>query len=464
MKNQAIKKKSEKDFPKALVVYIPETLDLDKLVSETPPTEKIPAFNTDCIAYILHLITYLAARKKDFDYDANNGFVPINKQKLQSKIYHYKKYINYLLICGILEEHKQYITGQKSSGLKFTPAYRNCKIKRYGIKRKTLIKAILTSNNENKVSSNEKHPYLAKWWKTDLLSIDYASALKYLDDRLNIHLTHVYGKMEQHPFEKYNSAFMTIDKLHRREYLMKVDTTAGRFHTLLTQLDKELRQYITFNGKKMVSIDLVNSQPLLATALLDVDILINTPIILETIKRFNPRYHNSTTILVDSVGRRQKESDILEYIKITSEGRYYEYFAEILSKNGLIPANEGSRKFAKIATFAAFYATNRSIHVMEAMQHFKHVFPNVYRIFYKIKEGGKQTHKALSITMQAFEADLFLNKICGRLNETNPEIPMFTIHDSVITTVEYQPIVEFIVKDELFKAIGVTPELNIEYW
>ena len=41
---------------------------------------------------------------------------------------------------------------------------------------------------------------------------------------------------------------------------------------------------------------------------------------------------------------------------------------------------------------------------------------------------------------------------------------MFTIHDSVVTTLEYQDVVVRVVNDVIFEAIGVSPKVHIESW
>ena len=57
--------------------------------------------------------------------------------------------------------------------------------------------------------------------------------------------------------------------------------------------------------------------------------------------------------------KRQNKPDVLNYIRIVSEGQYYEEFGKILKNRGLIPDDvEDVRKFAKIATYASFFSSN----------------------------------------------------------------------------------------------------------
>jgi len=485
------------DYPKFLTVLLPEKLDLEKLIRENPP-ENIPAFHVDNIKYILNLISYLPSTKKDYSYE-NFGYVPINKQKLQrSGIYHYRKYIDYLVDCGVIYEGEYYIVGEMSKGISFSYEYSYCKLKKDKIIKKTLIKAIIKNSiKRNNAITEEQLPYLAKWWNSQDLDIDYDAAIQFLNNRFDNSKKELMQKFNfnseeelfslleaetlkkrrekklKNPYEQYNSALHVVERLYRKEYLMKIDTTAGRLHTLLTQLPKGLRQFMTFQGQKLVNTDLVNSQPLLAVSLLNKDLLQDHPIILNIIIKYNLKYQTKShpTMLVDFISKVQHYPSVVKYVEIVSKGVYYEEFGEILRAHGLIPPDvKDVRKFSKEATYSSFFAPNFDIWFIEAMQHFKKVFPSVYKIFSKVKFREKGTkkkekvHRALSVCLQAFEADLFLNRICKRISEVNPEIPIFTIHDSVVTTLEHQKVVEEIVKDEIFKAIRIVPKLNIEQW
>ena len=483
-------------LPKKFTVYHPENLDLDKLLVKNPPlniTLRNKEFIKDNIAYILHLITYLPSVKKDYDYEENDGFVPVNSTKLQkSGIHDYKEYFEYLESCNIILKDDSYSSGNYSKSIKFTDKYSFSKIKTYQIKKKTLIKAILKNSEETNSLTQEKYPYLTKWWLSDKLYFDYPVAKAYLELKWKrdkeaffkkYKMTEIeYYKIQQkkkkrdrlkedvkYPTFQYNSALMLIDRLHRKQYILKIDATAGRFHTIFTQLPKWLKPFIKYDKKQLVGLDLTNSQPLLATTLLDKEVFNSNPILIDTIRKYNPHHH--TTILVNLIEKIQNELDVLEYKKIVSEGQYYEKFGIILQENGLIPEDiKETRGFAKTATFSSFFAPNFDYRYIEAMQHFKKTFPNVYSIFSEIKYAVKGTkkkdkvHSALSVALQALEAELFLDKICKRINETNPNIPIFTIHDSVVTTVGYEDIVQQIIEEETYNTIRIKPKINIEKW
>lgn len=98
----------------SLTLYIPENVDIDRLLVENPPNCRL---ERDYLVYILHLITAIPARKRD-TIKEYNGFTTINKKLLQKRIHDYKVYFDYLLQNSIILEDGFYIVGKKSVGYK----------------------------------------------------------------------------------------------------------------------------------------------------------------------------------------------------------------------------------------------------------------------------------------------------------------------------------------------------------
>lgn len=53
------------------------------------------------------------------------------------------------------------------------------------------------------------------------------------------------------------------------DYRYTVDDTGNRLHTNLTNLPAEVRNFITYAGRPLVSIDIRNSQPYMSLALFE---------------------------------------------------------------------------------------------------------------------------------------------------------------------------------------------------
>ena len=73
-------------------------------------------------------------------------------------------------------------------------------------------------------------------------------------------------------------------------------------------------------------------------------------------------------------------------------------------------------------------------------------------------------HNTLAILLQHLEATLVLQRACKIISQEKPDIPIFTLHDSIITTVGNEKYVHDILANVLLDAIGIAPKLKVERW
>ena len=85
-------------------------------------------------------------------------------------------------------------------------------------------------------------------------------------------------------------------------------------------------------------------------------------------------------------------------------------------------------------------------------------FPSVYYIILQCKS---ERYQDLARMMQKEEAKFMLHTVCRRLLTYHSEVPIFTIHDSIMTTEEHVPLVKRIISEE-FDRIGLHPTLKEE--
>jgi phosphopantetheine adenylyltransferase len=57
-----------------------------------------------------------------------------------------------------------------------------------------------------------------------------------------------------------------------------------------------------------------------------------------------------------------------------------------------------------------------------------------------------------------------IQHVAKRISEERPELPIFTIHDSLATTVGNQDYVSLIIKEETARLTGLNAKLGLEYW
>ena len=72
---------------------------------------------------------------------------------------------------------------------------------------------------------------------------------------------------------------------------------------------------------------------------------------------------------------------------------------------------------------------------------FNQLFPHVNSIFRMLK---KEYHSSLAIMLQRIESYIVLEVICKMISKDFPDLPIFTIHDSIVI---------HLIRDSLFKHI-----------
>ncbi len=114
-------------------------------------------------------------------------------------------------------------------------------------------------------------------------------------------------------------------------------------------------------------------------------------------------------------------------------------------------------KQLKGAFFELAYSSNRT--KTDIKTAFEDEFPIVTRIMkhYKVKD-----HRALAIKLQQVESDAILNVVGKSVSKKLNRAPIYTIHDSILTTKEYQHHVSQIMADELFKIVLIKPILRLK--
>jgi hypothetical protein len=154
-------------------------------------------------------------------------------------------------------------------------------------------------------------------------------------------------------------------------------------------------------------------------------------------------------------------SDLKLYTELVQEGKFYEFMAdEMYNHLGITFEN---RKDLKGMILMILYSDNWTFNQNKAAPKrvFAKLFPTVHKIFAAIKKGDRSR---LPILLQGIESKMVLDVITRRIDIENPSIPIFTIHDSVVTTIGNEKYVKEILLEEMVNAIGFTPQLSTEEW
>ena len=458
--------------------YLPHNLDLSALEKESPPGF---VYCTDKAMYLLSLINTIPANNRS-KYADSEGWTPINSTTIQNvSIRNFPEYKKWFVQLGIIECDGQYIPDEISYCYRFTEEYRTQIIPISYSTKDTFAKKterLFKPLDED----TQKYSYLHKWFN-DSLAIDEDAALNYLS------LSHSIDRKEDKTkaLDRYNSAVIGVDKMADSNYYFSVDTTAGRLHTNYTSMPSEIRNFTKYDGQELVSLDFKNSQPVMSTLLFapqfwvknetldkkNVQFLPNTSVLdpyffnfYDLSPKFLPILNTSTyttstyacPLMLAEMGVPIENKDVGTYITEVLKGNLYEYVEEKVQElNGDYGVR--TRKEIKKMMFTIMFSGNKKSSSEKDL--FKQLFPSIYIMFAFIKRTKKEL---LPIMLQTIESMLFLDRIAGRIAQERQELPIFTIHDSITTTVGNEAYVKRIMEEETIKAIGVKPSIDISNW
>lgn len=493
---------------------IPSNLDLEALLAQHPVTDYFfvrdetghiksvningtigACFDPERLIYIIGLISSIPAKNKDSITE--NGYVPINSKLIRNAFKDYLPYLDYLIMTGVLCTDGQYIQGEKSMGYKFTEQYANAALKRYDFPAfqgevEAIPKEIYSEEDESFVLNTlyGNYDYLSHWYYTKKLHINKEAAMYYayslMATKINqgqqswdINSDKSSGDMivRKHPISQYQAALYNINSIDIGDYKVSIDTHVHRLHSVITNIQKDYRNFLTYDGQELVSIDIKNSQPYLCCALFNPQFWsINNELTLNLYSLPENIQRSITTVALplelEKYFNTCSDEDFALYKKIVADGKMYETIAEACQKHLQIPLG---RKEAKVLMFYLIFSSNQVRHNDSNINKMKKIFslklfPKVANLFKLIKHRyvgvpvSKQ-HNRLACLLQSIESEIILHRCCKRIwEEMNHQVPVFTIHDSIATTIEHKEYVRTVMQEELFKAIGVPPTLSEEYW
>lgn len=443
-------------------VYIPSNLNLGGILAKNPPKFK---YNIDCFLYIIGLITEISSNrkgklKKDFE------FVFFHTKKLRRKVRNCREYLNYLIENEIFISDNHYIVNEKSKGYQFSPTYMTPVIA-IDISKFTLCKS-LENQTTHEAKYLRKYKHLYKWFNPNL-QIDFEAAENFLKS------CYLKGDGSFSEIHKYNANWCSAHRLSIGDFRFHVDNNIHRLHTNFTTMKRETRNFITYDGKPFVNVDLSNSQPLLSCSLLDESfyakstsknskltihdlIYPNTSITL-TNKDIDKIVYN--IIMVTKNDQSQAGHGFQRYKDLVSSGTFYEAFRdEHYRLNGEYIENRATLK-EKVFLMLYDKSWRHKYFDDKATQTLINTFPDVFKLFALFKQ---KDYTFLARLLQTMESTLILDRITRRIGKERPNMPLFTIHDSVVCTVGNEYYVRDIIKEETLKAIGFSPSVKFEYW
>ncbi len=455
--------------------YIPDSIDIDSLIEQIP-VGIIKPFKKQHLLYILDLIASIPANNKGMML--KNGFVPINAKALQNRVRNYKQYLDYLVTSGIFLRNNHYIPGEKSRGYKYAPAFlkpvRSILDREEGIIISQRPKPTLNLS----AAQCKQYQHLIKWYDASF-EINQNLAMSFIQEDYKrkvrtpslIECNEFTGQCKD-PVEQYNSSLYNIEKFSSGSFQLSIDEFGKRMHSPLTNLRSELRNLLTYDHLPLASVDINNSQPYLSTLLFTPSFWNSSKDIKELAPAFHTMTYKSLGLTLTDIFNRYDmssfimlckrvetciDSDVHTYTEIVRSGRFYEYMAEQTNTKSV------DRSKLKAAIFQVLFTDNRYIGQESAApkRKFREIFPHVYSLFSLIKRGDKSSMPKL---LQRIESHIILSVITNRISKEKPDLPIFTIHDSIVTIQGFEQYVAQVMEHEMKRIVGLPPKLTISQW
>lgn len=329
---------------------------------------------------------------------------------------HYNYYFEYLQDLGYLELVSNYFSGKKCKTWTLAPKIYEESIFRIKNNETYLMKKYrdtFFAYNLDKCT----HEWLSVDIKKSLISDLYR--VKIDMDSANLWLEENKKNIDLFQYERNKMAVSQIDE----ENFFFIWDNYGRFHTNFTTLKKIIRNnYLKLDGEEVGEIDIKNSQPLFLTILLkgemiDID-----------------EYHLWSTYVFS--------------------GTIYENLMNLWNEENI---KKIDRADVKILIYRVFFGKNAPD---KYNLFFKDNFPNIWKWIKEKKKEMKDT-SWLAKELQKMESKFLFGNVITDIKLKNPNIPLFTVHDSIFYPLSFKNTVESIFHKHLSQLEPSLIQINI---
>jgi hypothetical protein len=328
-------------------------------------------------AYLIDIVHSLIQKHLQSGKNSFNLLSTISKEKYGP---YYNFYYNYLLENRIIKLTSDYWVGNKSKTyslpiptLREFDSYKN---------RDTILlkknKKLFTVNYLKKINYNHIDFNVRKKLLDYIADVDikYSEAKTYLD---SLKLTDNQRTKNLH----------SIIQLKDYDYWYSFDDF-GRFHNNLTTLKSNIRhKHILLDGEKTKELDISNSQPTFLTYIMK-------------------DYDN-----ID-------KEEYLFFKQLIVKGKLYDY---VMNNTDIT-----DRKKIKMFIYTVLFGTNNLRKIENKV--FKKLFPSIFK-WIKWFKKEKGDYKSLATELQRSESNFLFNSICKEIIAQYPNLPFFTVHDSI---------------------------------
>lgn len=397
--------------------------------------------NKGLAVFFLSLILSVPAKDRKLETDSSQ-YVPLNAKILEGYYSEYSKYFNYFVDNGILEKKNYSTTSQRSNSYRFSVGLIPDSVDLVPVDLTSLADRVHRGKfivENTSFAPKLECDHLIKWLNPKL-TIDKSSAMEVIKN----------GNIDKTQWLYYSYA---IEKLCTGNfYAIRKLEADNRLHTNLTNLPKTLRPFLRYGGEKLYSRDICTSQPFFLVYLIEYITMYRDIPCKESINL--PIY---TLMLEELCNCLLTEGFRRDYGKLKDwvlHGDIYNELGELLFPDQDIEKvivkefskvdgsyvdveYKSKRDAMKVVTLTIFYSALKTKNPQ--IKKFKQLFPDFYKLLCLFKRGE---YKNFSKVLQHIEANCIIDFVTKKLSIEYPQMPLFTIHDSIMTTESYRAILD----------------------
>lgn len=420
-------------------IFYPQNLDLERLLEGydlSPTRRRNVTLKTLKMVSILFITNYNSHRFNEKGYTT---FSSRFKKKLLNNDY---KLVHDLLTKGpdpILEINVQYKVGK------------SCKLHRLVYKYRTSVPSrIVIHQQQNSESSSS------------FLDDQFTQNVLTLDIRVYELLFNLYNELDSGTKTGIEKVLLKnyigrnlniIDDIDNGIYLNNQSRTNLRYNSTITSLNKVVRPFLLCNGHTLSIVDIKSSQPYILASILNNQFL-KSKDVGYNIKTIYP--HIPASILFPRF-LKGKGAGIEKFRQSPFHQDFYSY---VLLKELGRESTKEERDKLKYKTMQFLFFNNSTARDDGEIGYLKRQFPSIDAVITQfLNIIGKRRFAYL---LQRTESYLVLDKVCKEFHLRYPEAPFFTIHDAVMTTVDYSKELNAIMYHQLYSSTGIVPGLKIE--
>lgn len=438
-------------------VIIPKNMNVDSLIKDLNKSERQKNTIREKIFRLISKLVVTHRNQTKFD---SEGYLNICSSELNRILNRdYKFILNLLKTNNIIEVYNSYEVGGRCKGYKLNNKYLTGEYIYESIK-----------YNKKKDPPHMLDKYFNKKLKlTPNYKDEVIRLIEFVESRLSS------DKQLKLFRNQVGSWILTCDDINRSVFWHKVSTTNHRYNTTLTGLFTMLRNYLKYDNQNLIQVDVKCSQMYVLASILNYDFFKS---------RKENSFHSLSNYIINELTRVEISSflfsplmfaqfekrkynnkirpkDHKEFQKFRdapfSIDFYSHIFKEIYRRN---PSTK-ERDCIKSDIMYFLFQEERGHRVsIETINIIKRQYPFINRIVEYMND--KIGRRAFALLLQRAESYLILECVVPVFHKRYPTAPIFTIHDSVVTTEAYSDQLNEIMYEVLLENTGIKPGLTID--